>query len=156
MAHTQTYKSSQPPRNPGGQQSSHHSPAVKVDFYKDREKRIIRPDLFSTTAEQLAVKLAGAGSSSNKRSQIRKFYDEVLRLNALAKNNPSDWDFVLPYVNMLIAKATYAHGRNNLVNEDFLNFMKDAIKQVQSPEDLNVFANFFEAFMGFYRKERKD
>jgi CRISPR-associated protein Csm2 len=88
----------------------------------------------------------------NKRTQIRKFYDEVVRLNGNVKSNPDDWDAVLPYINMLIAKAAYANGRNKLVTDDFVNLLKDCIAQVQKPADLDVFANFFESFMGFYRK----
>ena len=89
----------------------------------------------------------------NKRTQIRKFYDEVVRLNSLANNktNPEEWDNVLPYVNMLIAKAAYAQGRNS-VTPDFVDLMKNCIKEVREKKDLEVFANFFESFMGFYRK----
>jgi CRISPR-associated protein Csm2 len=88
----------------------------------------------------------------NKRTQIRKFYDEVVRLNAAAKANPEDWDTILPFINMLIAKAAYANGRNKLVTDEFVRMLKDCITQVQKPADLDVFASFFESFMGFYRK----
>mgnify|MGYP000927383945 FL=1 len=88
----------------------------------------------------------------NKRTQIRKFYDEVVRLNGNVKSNPDDWETVLPFINMLIAKAAYANGRNTLVTDDFVALLKDCVSQVQKPADLDVFANFFESFMGFYRK----
>ena len=123
-----------------------------ITFYKDQEKRLLRPDLFSTTAESQAQKVS-ANERSNKGTQLRKFYDEVLRLNTRAKSNPSDWDNILPYVNMLIAKVTYAQGRK-LVSEEFVEFMKASIVQIQEPQDLDVFANLFEAFMGFYKKYR--
>jgi CRISPR-associated protein Csm2 len=123
---------------------------VDVSFYKNKEKRTLKPDLFSTTAESLAKEFS-ADERINKRSQVRKFYDEVVRLNSLAKTNPESWDDILPYVNMLIAKATYAEGRK-LVTGDFVKFIQNAISQVQTQKDLDVFANLFEAFMGFYRK----
>lgn len=124
-----------------------------ITFYKDKEKRILDPKLFSTTAEQWAKKINGSGGGkSNKRTQIRKFYDEVVRYNTLAKVNPGDWDNILPYINMLIAKAAYAKGRNNLVTEDFVGLMKDCVEQIRDSRDLDVFASFFEAFMGFYRQ----
>ena len=122
-------------------------------FYKDSTKRAIRPELFSSTAEELAKKIDEADKGKNKRSQIRKFYDEVIRLNAMVRSNPEEWDNVIPLVNMIIAKAAYAEGRR-LVTEDFVLFLKQAIQQVESHKDLDVFANFFEAFMGFYRKYR--
>jgi CRISPR-associated protein Csm2 len=56
-----------------------------------------------------------------------------------------------PFVNMLIAKATYALGRN-LVTKDFVEFMKSGVEQVQDAKDMDVFAGFFEAFMGFYKQ----
>jgi CRISPR-associated protein Csm2 len=134
----------------------------KIAFYKDKTKGIIEPKLFSDIAEQTAADIAKSGQTQtrdgkvrldhNKRTQIRKFYDEVLRLNGSVKSNPNDWDVVLPYINMLIAKAAYANGRNKLVTDDFVDLLKDCIGQVQRPSDLDVFANFFESFMGFYRK----
>ncbi len=126
--------------------------AEAIQFYKDKERRLINPTLFSATAEKWADTVHNGGSrDANKRSQLRKFYDEVLRLNTLVKTNPADWDNILPFVNMLIAKAVYAQGRNK-ISEDFVKFLKEGIRQIQSKEDLEVFANFFEAFMGYYRK----
>lgn len=134
----------------------------KISFYKDKTKGIIEPKLFSDIAEQTAADIAKSGQTQtrdgkvrldhNKRTQIRKFYDEVMRLNGSVKSNPNDWDVVLPYINMLIAKAAYANGRNKLVTDDFVDLLKDCVAQVQRPSDLDVFANFFESFMGFYRK----
>ena len=124
---------------------------MEVNFYRDPDKRILRPDLFSKTAEDLAKKFSG-DRRKNRRSQIRKFYDEVLRLQSLAKSRPKEeWENIHPYVNMLIAKAAYAEGRE-LVSPDFSKFIKDGVNQVHEPQDLEVFTNLFEAFMGFFRK----
>lgn len=123
-----------------------------IDFYKDKEKRILNPKLFSETAMGWAEKIhESGGKNANKPSQLRKFFDEVLRLNSLAKSNPGDWDNILPYVNMLIAKAAYAEGRKK-VTQEFVGLIKGCIDQVHEDKDLDVFANFFEAFIGFYRK----
>jgi CRISPR-associated protein Csm2 len=123
-----------------------------ISFYKDKNKKIIDPKLFSDIAEQWAAKINESGNGrSNKRTQIRKFYDEVVRYNSLAKGNPKDWDNILPFINMLIAKATYALGRN-LVTREFVDFIKAGVNQVQDEKDMDVFAGFFEAFMGFYKQ----
>ena len=134
----------------------------KITFYKDRSKGIVEPKLFSDFAEKTAEDIAKSGQTTtregrtklerNKRTQIRKFYDEVLRLNGIVKSNPRVWEVVLPYINMLIAKAAYANGRNTLVTDDFVKLLKDCVAQVEKPADLDVFANFFESFMGFYRR----
>lgn len=126
----------------------------RIDFWKDKENRKIEPTLFSTKAEELAKGLAGDCDQSrgriNKRTQIRKFYDEVVRLNMQATARPEDWDDILPLVHMLAAKAAYANGRK-LVSDNFLEFIRSSIPQIEVKEDLSLFANFFEAFIGFYR-----
>ncbi len=121
-----------------------------ISFYKDKEKRLLNPTLFSDVAMDLAEKIYSSGrGKANKRSQLRKFFDEVLRLKSLSKNE--DWGNILPYVNMLLAKSVYAEGRGNTTN-DFTRFIKESINEIRNQEDLEVFATFFEAFMGFYRK----
>lgn len=126
---------------------------AKYSFYKDQQKKMIRPELFSQVADELAREVHEADLNKNKRTQLRKFFDEVIRLNAMARSYPEEWDNILPLVNMIIAKAAYAEGRK-LVTGDFVTFLKEAIHQVNTHRDLDVFANFFEAFMGFYRKYR--
>ena len=125
-----------------------------ISFYKDKEKRTLEPKLFSDTAMNWAKKVNDSGGrDSNNRSQLRKFLDEVIRLNSLAKSNPEDWENILPYINMLIAKVAYAQGRKK-VSQEFVDLMKNCINQINKDKDLDVFANFFEAFMGFYRQCR--
>jgi CRISPR-associated protein Csm2 len=127
---------------------------AKIEFWKDKAQGKIDPTLFSVRAEALAERLASEQQRDgkiNKRTQIRKFYDDVLRLSSEAQNRPENWDSVLPRVHMLVAKAAYASGRR-LVSDNFLTFMKESVEQVEAPKDLSLFADFFEAFMGFYRK----
>ena len=125
----------------------------KIILWKDSEKQTIDPKLFSKVAEDLALQIkedTRTVRNSNKRTQIRKFYDEVVRLSILGKTRPDEWDNILPLVHMLTAKAAYAQGRK-LISPNFMGFIKDSIDQIERPEDLDVFSNFFEAFMGFYR-----
>ena len=123
---------------------------ARIEFWKDKSKRIIDPTLFSEKAEKFAGDLSRAGQRMNKRTQIRKFYDEVLRLDSDSQRLPEQWDHILPRLHMLIAKAAYARGRE-LVSDDFLEFIKSSVNNIHDPEDMAVFANFFEALMGFYR-----
>ncbi len=133
----------------------------EIKLWKNRDKKIIDPTLYSDIAEQMAKEMKNDLEMSrrrvNKRTQIRKFYDEVVRLDTEAKrldmnsdNGREKWDNILPMVHMLVAKAAYARGRD-LVSQNFSNFIRSSVKQVSEPVDLSVFANFFEAFMGFYR-----
>ena len=126
----------------------------RIEFYKKKEEKIIDPLLLSEIAESFAKEVAtSGGKSQNKPSQIRKFFDEVVRLNTLAKIKKSEWDYILPLVHMIISKAAYAHGRNHLT-ENFKDFIKTSVDQVVTPEDLNVFMLFFESFIGFYKLYR--
>ncbi len=125
-----------------------------IVFWKDDEKQKVNPALYSDEAEKMAKILSqdhdGNRKKPNKRTQLRKFYDEVIRLNAEAKNENQKWEDIQPFVHMLAAKAAYALGRE-LVSENFADFIRSSIRQIEYPEHLAVFANFFEAFMGFYR-----
>lgn len=128
-----------------------------IPLWKDRERRIVNPDLFDKYAEQRAKEFYDeGGKNKNKRSQIRKFYDEIndfkLRLKSLPEDKRAEeFEILLPYLRMLIAKTVYAEGRG-LVTAKFKNFIKDGIESIQTPEDLFVFADLFEAIMGFYRQ----
>lgn len=125
----------------------------KIEFWKDRNAKIIDPELFSKTAELFAIQIAEdikQSSRANKGTQLRKFFDEIIRLNMLAKANRDGWYGTLPLVHMVTAKAAYALGRK-LISDNFMKFIKESVEQVQSPEDLDVFTSFFEAFIGFYK-----
>ncbi len=124
-------------------------------FWKDRERKVVDPKLFSETAEKLAKELKqdhDKNKKLNKRSQIRKFYDEIVKLNQLKtqQKDQQNWEYILPLLHMLIPKAVYAQGRG-LVSENFVDFIRSSVTQIKTPDDLSVFADFFEAFMGFYR-----
>ncbi|MFZ2634103.1 MAG: type III-A CRISPR-associated protein Csm2 [Desulfosalsimonadaceae bacterium] len=126
---------------------------TKIEFWKDSKKDLIDPTLFSIKAENLALEISKEieqNRNANKRTQIRKFYDEVVRLDMEAKAREGEWQNIAPLVHMLTAKAAYAKGRS-LISDGFLDFIRHSVEQVNNSRDLSVFANFFEAFMGFYR-----
>lgn len=124
---------------------------MRIELWADPEKRIMNPKIFSVAADELSKMLAG--QRGNKRTQIRKFYDEVLRLDQDAKRPETQWENVKSRLHLLIPKAVYARGRE-LVSDEFVNFIRTSVNQVETPADLAVFASLFEAFMGFYRLDR--
>ncbi|MBT73365.1 MAG: type III-A CRISPR-associated protein Csm2 [Gammaproteobacteria bacterium] len=126
-------------------------------FWKDKDKKQIEPDLFSEKAEELAKKIDDEGKGdkkTNKPSQIRKFFDEVLRFDSMLKANPSDFDNMLPYIKMLNAKAAYAEGRG-LISRGFREFISSSLNLVRDKDDFNAFAGLFEAFIGYYKFYRR-
>ncbi len=126
---------------------------MEIKLWKDREKGLIDPELFSTTAENFAIQINEDHTMKrkmNKSTQLRKFFDEIVSLNMQAKSTPENWHSILPLVHMVTAKAAYANGRE-LISDNFLNFIRTSVKDIQKPEDLDLFKTFFESFIGFYK-----
>ncbi|MCX8023447.1 MAG: type III-A CRISPR-associated protein Csm2 [Syntrophorhabdaceae bacterium] len=132
---------------------------MEISFWKDKEKKIINAELFSTTADELAKKIykdqVESRGKANKPTQLRKFYDEVLRFNGMIKTLPDEkqkeeFEKILPFIKMLNAKAAYALGRD-LISINFKDFISSSIKKINDINDFETFANFFESFMGFYK-----
>jgi len=129
---------------------------MEMSFWKCKEKGHIRPELFSDKAEELAKMIANESNDrTNAPTQVRKFYDEVVRFDGIIKSKPDDFETFIPYIKMLNAKAAYAHGResggNPLISQGFKEFISQSLKLVNDKKDFEVFASFFEAFMGFYK-----
>ena len=122
-----------------------------ISLWKDKDKQLLDPKLFSKTAEEMAMLIGEeGGKSKNKNSQVRRYFDEVVRLNALAQAGDAPMEQILPQVHMLIAKLVYAKGRK-LVTDSFVEMMRRGIEQIEDKKDLQVFTNFLESFMGFYK-----
>ncbi len=125
-------------------------------LWKDREKMQLDPRLFSDTAEEWAKKIAKEAKEGkkekNKNSQLRRYFDEIVRLNTAAQHGGEEnmKYKVLPQIHMIIAKVVYARGRD-LVTDSFVNMMRDGINAIENKADLQVFKNFLESFMGFYK-----
>lgn len=124
--------------------------ATNIALWKDKANKKLDPTLFSKTAEELAKKIGGEDRNANKSSQLRRYFDETVRLSTQAKASGADMDMILPQVHMLVAKVAYAKGRK-LVTDSFVEMMQSGISQINDKDDLLVFANFLESFIGFYK-----
>ena len=108
--------------------------------------------LFSDVAEQYAQRIADAGQQRKNRStQLRGFYDEILNWESRSRVM-SDQQFKesIPLIKMLIAKVTYANGRDH-VTQEYVDLMRECITQVNDRASLRNCKLFFEAFMGLYK-----
>jgi CRISPR-associated protein Csm2 len=127
---------------------------MHVQLWKDRTTKQIDPDLFSGIAERLAMEVNDERVQSrnklNKPTQIRKFFDEVIRYKGMVQATPDDFIAMLPYIKMLNAKAAYANGRD-LIGSSFKKFIEESLKQISARQDFDIFCTFFESFMGFYK-----
>jgi len=123
-----------------------------IDFWQDKEKGIINPKLFSEVAEELAKEIDKYGryNKQNNKSQIMKFYHEVLEFKRKIDEEPSKFNNFLPYIKILNAKAAYAKGRG-LISDSFKEFISNSLKKINDYKDFEIFTNFFEAFIGYYK-----
>jgi CRISPR-associated protein Csm2 len=117
-------------------------PPITLDYTKDVE-------LFNTTAQSVAEKIAQNRRPETKSTQMRNFYDYVLELYDQSKEK--DFSEVLPFIKMLNSKVAYAKSRSH-VNDEFVLMIQECIKQVDSPKKLEIFKLFFEALIGFSKK----
>ena len=121
-------------------------------LYENATKKIF-DDLYSKKAEDLARKWSG-DRRINKPSQIRKFYDELVKYNDIVSRREEDFDDCKPLIKMLAAKAAYARGRG-LVSDSFSNeFIKDLVSEIEEPQDLKNATLYFEAIVAFYKLYR--
>lgn len=127
---------------------------MSVQLWQDRNKHQIDPQLFAETAETLAKQInqerIGSRDKFNKPTQVRKFFDEVIRFQGMVQSDPAQFGELLPYIKMLNAKAAYAAGRD-LIGPEFKSFLSESLKQVNDQQDFELFCSFFEAFLGFYK-----
>ena len=111
-------------------------------------------ELFGDVAKNLADEIAAEGrGQTNKGTQIRKFYDAVLKLNHKAQNvRESEYKTkVYPFVVMLKSKVAHAKARK-LVSNKFETMINECVVQANTKEKMELFKLFFEAFIGFYKK----
>lgn len=145
-------------RRQGGHRA--HSPMPSLDIGKIRLEKI-GADLFDSVARETAKTLA-ANTKSNKPTQLRKFYDEIVMWENRVMMHPDKFQDYLPFIRMLNAKVAYAHGRNNkkdepdkgLVDMNYLTLISHCLKQVNDDKTMRNFKLFMEAMMGFYKQER--
>ena len=118
----------------------------------------VRTDLFEDKAEKIAKSFSSDDNSKKiKNTQIRKFYDEVLRLKLKIEsaNNPEEkFKETLPYIKMLIPKVVYSKNRGN-ANEAFEEFIK-SIKDINELQKFTVFCDLFECVVAYCKIYCKD
>ncbi len=138
-------------------QNRHHQ---SRGYERDRPKintqdinlKEVSADLFDKIAKEKAEMIA-KDNKSNKPTQLRKFYDEIVMWETKTSRHPKKFAEFLPFIRMLNAKAAYAKGRK-LVNEDYVTLLSECLRQVECDKTMRHFKLFMEAFMGFYKEER--
>ncbi len=127
----------------------------------NKQAKELSAELFNKIASETAKTIAN-NTKSNKPTQLRRFYDEIvmwenkvmLLENYADKEEQADkFAEMLPFIKMLNAKTAYAEGRK-LVDSNYVKLINHCLNQVNDPQSMKHFKLFMEAFMGFYKVER--
>ena len=111
-----------------------------------------KPDLFSETAEKVAQEISSSKGNLNKPTQLRKFYEDVLKWQEKVGSSDEAFKKYLPMIRMTVAKVAYAKGRKH-VDANFEKLMRHCLsmEQLTNAKTLKHCKLFLEAFMGFMK-----
>lgn len=125
--------------------------ALKTGYYRyDEEsgKDVLRREYIYGYPARL-VECFGQGGT-DKSSQVRKFYDHVVRIREKLDGGASFAEVEADFC-MLAAFAKNAKERRT-VSENFRRFIQVNVDAVQSKEDFAAFAKHFEAVIAYLKK----
>ena len=148
-------------RNQGWTDRSHQDAPRITMSVADVQLKNIPATLFSDIAQDKARTVHEAGEGKkNKSTQLRRFYDELVmwsergQFERAPAERSAKYEEVAPFIQMLVAKAAYAKGRDH-VDECFETLFAHLIRQISDADSLRHAKLFMEAFMGFYKAQEK-
>lgn len=122
--------------------------------FADKLENLTDDKIFSNYPEELAKLVqAKKTTTTNNRTQIRKFYDELVMWDDKASLSEVEYAKNKVLLKMMKAKIAYAKGRKH-IDDRFMKMFNQCMDQVTSAQKLRQFKLFFEAFMGYYRIEK--
>ncbi len=128
-----------------------------MEFYQDRQNRILKPGLFDGQAKQDAEGVQGIQSS-----QFRNYFHELRTLEANYERAAKTGDTLafaklVPQLELLKAKLAYGQRKNGPLQNagGFVSLMNRLIDVgKKSPEDFEAMMQYLEAVLAyFYAKE---
>ena len=156
-----TYDRRPPSGGPRGFERTAPAPAVSIDTAPVKLGADMPELLFADIAQDAARTIAAAGAGkTNKSSQLRKFYDELvmwhdkLAFEKTADARAAKYRELAPFIKMMNAKVAYAKGRGH-VDQNFEKLFSHLISQIACPATLKNAKLFMEAVLGFLKAEEK-
>ena len=156
-----TYDRRPPSGGPRGFERTAPAPAVSIDTAPVKLGADMPELLFADIAQDAARTIAAAGAGkTNKSSQLRKFYDELvmwhdkLAFEKTADARAAKYRELAPFIKMMNAKVAYARGRGH-VDQNFEQLFSHLIRQIACPATLKNAKLFMEAVLGFLKAEEK-
>lgn len=141
-----------------GEQKKFNSQSLPLNYlvggyYHDTEKKKLKKEYIIEYPKQIAEALDKEGRrEKNKRSQIRKFYDCLLRIEQklyLKQNHFLSIEADLATIQLHAFNAK----TREVVSQIFLNFIKENIAAIHDERDLRAFVKHFEAIIIFIKRD---
>ncbi len=142
-----------------------------LNNHKKRKKEEVIPpiifnkgdlaELIRDKAKEYAEKIIDNRGSKDNYTQIRKFYDEIVRIQQRSLNSDEiAFNKYRPSIYVLAAKSSYAVSRK-VLSKSFSDFIEKNVKEIKTKDDLNNFIILFEAVLGYlkfydYEKNKKN
>lgn len=122
-------------------------------YFKDENKKTLKSEYIIEYPKHIVENFKKYEKDKNKSSQLRKYYDFVVRIKDTLKYNIKTFDEVYPEINKLDYYSSYAESRGKVSNH-FVNFIKKNLQNINTKEDFFAFATHFEAIIAYLPKER--
>ncbi len=88
-------------------------------------------------------------SKSLTISQLRRFFDQVKRLERRYKTSSKAFEKISYELALIVASAKYTLARGK-IPVSFLDFLETQIKNINSGKEFEDFVKYFEAVVGYY------
>lgn len=124
---------------------------LEEGYFKDESKKILKSEYIVEYPKHIVKNLKDG--DKNKSSQLRKYYDFVVRIKDTLKYDIKTFDEVYPEINKLDYNSSYAETRGK-VTKYFVDFIKKNLQNINTKEDFFAFATHFEAIIAYLPKER--
>lgn len=122
-------------------------------YYSDGEKRKLKKEYIVDYPRKLADLFdKDGGKDTNKRSQIRKFYEYILRVETKMRLQGNDFSLIEADLSELMPYVSYA-GQRRVVSKLFIDFIESNVKEIHDEKDLKAFTKHFEAIVAFTKKD---
>jgi len=131
---------------------------LKGGYYEEKDgETVLKKEYIIGFPNEIAKLLSDEknknNKNKNKRSQIRKFYEYVLRIQDLLKRKKTGFSVVEAELARLVPYVKYAESRST-VTELFRMFVEENVKHIHDEKDLTAFVKHFEAIVAYLPKER--
>jgi len=126
-----------------------------IEFYSDKEKKYMAPDLFSEKARKVAEKIRQKGNLTP--SQFRNYFQELRALDTRyqsdkEKGSGEAWFYLQPQLQLFKAKIAYGARKDGPLTRaiEFRQFMEEVIDSIKEAKDFEAAMLYVEAVLAYF------